>query len=274
MASVPAPQAPTPCPVCDGTGWKTVPVPGKANRVTRCGCWIDSRIGRLLKAAEIPSRYQNCTLEDFDTNFPEATHSLRVALKVATEVVRDYPFETLGLLLTGRIGVGKTHLAVGILKDLILKKGAQGLFCDYRQLLKRIQNSYNPQIHVTELEILQPVFDAEVLLLDELGAVKPTEWAWDTVSFILNSRYNDKKATIITTNFEDLPSHNAQMEAEQKPQRKSHEQARAEAAAREETLGDRITDRMWSRLHEMCRVIHLDGMDFRTLSSPHNYRRR
>ena len=55
----------------------------------------------------------------------------------------------------------------------------------------------------TEIEILRPVFEAEVLVLDELGASKPTEWVWDTVAHILNTRYNDKRTTIITTNYHD-----------------------------------------------------------------------
>ena len=103
----------------------------------------------------------------------------------------------------GSVGVGKTHLSVGIIKDLIREKGIHCLFCDYRELLKSIQNSYNPQVQATEMEILQPVFDAEVLVLDELGAVRSTEWVFDTVNYVLNSRYNDNKTTIITTNFPD-----------------------------------------------------------------------
>src|SRR4030081_2564961 len=111
-----------------------------------------------------------------------------------------------GLLLIGGIGVGKTHLAVGIIKELVLSKGIACLFYDYRELLKQIQNSYNDSVKATELQVLRPVFEAEVLLLDELGAVKPSEWVWDTVSLILNTRYNDNRTTIITTNFADEPA--------------------------------------------------------------------
>ena len=75
-----------------------------------------------------------------------------------------------GLLFTGSIGVGKTHLAVGVLRRLVQERGVRGLFCDYRELLKSIQNSYNPQVQTTELELLKPVFAAEVLVLDDLGA--------------------------------------------------------------------------------------------------------
>ena len=117
---------------------------------------------------------------------------------------RSIPLDSTGLLLIGDIGVGKTHLAVGIIKELILSKGIACLFYDYRELLKQIQNSYNDSVKATELDVLRPVFETEVLVLDELGAVKPTEWVWDTVSLILNTRYNDKRTTIITTNFPDL----------------------------------------------------------------------
>jgi len=143
--------------------------------------------------------------------------------------------------------VGKTHLAVGITKEL-LSKGIGCLFCDYRDLLKQIQNSYNDSVKTTELEVLRPVLETEVLVLDELGAVKPTEWVWDTVSLILNTRYNDNRTTIITTNFDNKPAGAL---------------AGPRGAAREETLGDRIGERMRSRLNEMCRIIKMDGEDFR-----------
>jgi len=126
----------------------------------------------------------------------------------------------------------------------------RGYFCDYRELLKSIQNSYNPQVQTTELDLLKPVFNAEVLVLDDLGAQKPNEWVWDTVALILNSRYNDKLTTIITTNYPDLPAGGGS-------------RTEAERAAREPTLGDRIGDRMRSRLAEMCVRIEMTGEDFR-----------
>jgi DNA replication protein DnaC len=162
------------------------------------------------------------------------------------------PRDGTGLLIIGKIGTGKTHLAVGIIKELILNKGISCLFYDYRELLKEIQNSYNASVQTSELDVLRPVFETDVLVLDELGAVKPTEWVWDTVSLILNTRYNDNRTTIITTNFDDQPAAGA-----------STSLSPARSAARAETLGDRIGERMRSRLNEMCRVITLDGIDFR-----------
>ena len=259
MASVPAAPSTAECPVCGGTGWKSVEVSGKASRVTRCECRVDARAARLLKSARIPSRYEHCTLADFDTDFPGAHRSLAAARLAAGRFVEEYPTQKSGLLFIGPIGTGKTHLAVGIIQELIRTKGISCLFSDYRELLKEIIDSYNPSVQATELEILRPVVEIEVLVLDELGSVKPTQWVWDTVSYVLNCRYNENRTTIITTNFLNL-----EPGALQGAQKNFSQAELARAAARDETLGDRITERMRSRLHEMCRIIQLNGIDFRT----------
>jgi DNA replication protein DnaC len=125
--------------------------------------------------------------------------------------------------------------------------------------LLKIIDSYNPTVETTELEVLRPIIETQVLVLDELGAVKTTQWVWETVSYIINSRYNAKRTTIITTNFPNLPA--GYLEG---PQKGFSNTERAKAAARNETLGDRITERMRSRLNEMCLEVSLEGIDFRT----------
>jgi DNA replication protein DnaC len=196
-----------------------------------------------LRRADIPARYEHCSLDNFDSAYPGADPSLAAAHILARGFATNYPLEPRGLLLGGSIGTGKTHLAVGALKAVVADRGAQGLFCDYRELLRMIQNSYNPQVSTTELEILNPVMNAEVLVLDDLGAIRPTEWVWDTVSVVLNSRYNNNRTTIITTNYPAL--------------------APGAGGQREETLGDRIGERMRSRLIEMCTQVEIAGEDFR-----------
>jgi len=243
------------CPLCEGSGWKSIP--GPEHRVTRCDCQLRARADALLASAHIPKRYEHCELSSFTTDFPGADPKIALAHIAASRFVEEFdPRDGTGLLLVGGIGTGKTHLAVGILKELVATRGSHCHFCDYRELLKQIQNSYNDSVQATELEVLRPVFDAEVLVLDELGAVKPSEWVWDTVSLILNTRYNDKRATIITTNFPDEPA--AGINGSEAPR-----QTAAFAATRRETLGDRIGERMRSRLHEMCRIVRIDGPDFR-----------
>lgn len=217
-----------------------------------CECQEMEREQRRIAATHIPERYRQYTLDGYETAFRGAHPSLGQAHLTARRFVDAYPVDTAGkgLLFTGSIGVGKTHLAVGVLRRLVQERGVKGLFCDYRELLKSIQNSYNTQVQTTELELLKPVFAAEVLVLDDLGAQKPNEWVWDTVALILNSRYNDKLTTIITTNYADLAAGGGGL-------------SDAERAGREPTLGDRIGDRMRSRLAEMCVRVEMTGEDFR-----------
>lgn len=245
------------CPICEGSGHHIVTDPSGNRFAQTCTCRVQRRATRMLGHAHIPRRYEHCSLDEYVTNFASAHSTLKAAHLNARKFVEGYPVDTggRGLLLVGGIGLGKTHLAVGILQALVSERGATGLFVDYRDLLKQVQNSYNRQAAATELEILQPVFDAEVLVLDELGASKPTDWVWDTVAHILNTRYNDCRTTIITTNYPNLPplGTDANSSASANPQR----------SMREETLGDRIGERMRSRLQEMCVVVEMQGQDFR-----------
>jgi DNA replication protein DnaC len=243
------------CPICDGVGLVRV-VDDAGNWVSRpCECQEMEREQRRMAAARIPERYRHCSLDTFETAFNGANPSLSHALWNARKFAETYPVDTAGngLLFVGSAGLGKTHLAVGVLKRLVQERGVKGLFCDYRELLKRIQNSYNPQVQTTEIELLKPVFAAEVLVLDDLGAQKPNEWVWDTVALILNTRYNDKLSTIITTNYLDLPA-GAGFKTDKEG---------AKPARSEDTLGDRIGDRMRSRLAEMCVRVEMVGEDFR-----------
>jgi len=258
------------CPLCQGTGWKTLSdgssVPkdkdknnNKDRRVTRCDCQLRARGQTLLAAARIPKRYEHCELSNFEFEGPHLR--LAPARMAACRFVEEYPVNKTGLLLVGNAGRGKTHLAVGIAKALIREKGVECLFYDYAELLKQIQDSYNPAVQTTELDLLRPLFKAEVLVLDDLGSVRPTEWRWDTVRLILNTRYNDSLTTIITTNFADEPAAGVD---DPDATRASVSFAAARAAARDDTLGDRIGERMRSRLHEMCRIVRLEGEnDFR-----------
>jgi DNA replication protein DnaC len=247
------------CPTCGGTGWKQVGTNATSERrVTRCDCRILARGKSLLASARIPKRYEHCELANYDTDFPDANPSLAKAHFVALEFAQKCdPQGDRGLLIIGTIGTGKTHLAVGIIKELMLR-GIPCLFHGFSELLKEIQTSYDPSTEHTEFDVLRPVFETDVLVIDELGAIKNrSEWVWDTLSLILNTRYNENRTTIFTSNFPNLP-----------PRKdpgfvSSRSREAAEYAAGRETLGDRIGERMRSRLHEMCRIISLDGADFR-----------
>lgn len=219
------------CEECFGTGTKVDPVKG----ALPCPCRRLERFKKVLAAARIPRRYEKCSFANF---ISEPGSSQDNALLHAHKLANEYPAVERGLLLMGPAGVGKTHLAVSIIKDLI-EKGFAGLFYEFGSLLKEIQDSYNPISKTSQLKVLAPVYQADVLVLDELGATVPTDWVRDTMYQIINKRYNDSKLTIFTTNYLDSRSE------------------------KEQILEDRISTRLRSRLYEMCTKVVIDGDDYR-----------
>jgi DNA replication protein DnaC len=129
------------------------------------------------------------------------------------------------------------------------------MFCDYRELLKEIQASYNPASESTEMGVLEPIRTAEILVLDDLGASKPSAWVLDIIGLVLNARYNEKRMTILTTNYlDETPT------PEPMPRLPGGQRV---AVVKEDTLADRIGARMRSRLYEMCRDLLILAPDFR-----------
>ena len=229
------------CPVCTGTGWERI----EDGSMRHCRCLDGGRIERLTADARIPKRYEHCDLDSYLPNDPSQK-------KAKADVVRfleKYPLIDMGLLFLGPCGVGKTHLAVAILKRVIAEKGDSCLFYDFRDLLREIQLSWDSVSQVSEWEILRPVLEARVLVLDELGSNKPTDWVRDTMAHIINCRYNDRRITIFTSNYLDTPMRSG-----------------------EETLTDRIGIRLRSRLYEMCKLIDIRGKDFRREIKQADYR--
>ncbi len=152
--------------------------------------------------ARIPPRYARCDLSNFVT-YPN--EKLQLTLTRARKFAETFPAVTKGLCLIGPPGIGKTHIAVGVLRQSIQRTGVRGLFYDVRELLKMIRSTYNPVVRTAEMDILRPVMDAELLVLDDLGAEKPSEWVEETMNLIVNTRYNERRPTIFTTNYEDTP---------------------------------------------------------------------
>ncbi len=227
------PDAPEPCSFCFGSGMEVVA--GKGAR--RCRCRTGERRAKLFEAAHIPPRYGRCSLANYQVAPGNGTQLQ--AFNYAFKLVDEYPAVDRGLLLMGPVGTGKTHLSAAILRGLI-EKGIPCLFYEFGALLKEIQNSYNAVSQTSELKVLAPVYETEVLVLDELGAVKPTDWVRDTMMQIIGKRYNDRRLTIFTTNYLDTRRSPA-----------------------EETLEDRIGVRLRSRLYEMCKTVAVEGEDYR-----------
>jgi DNA replication protein DnaC len=275
------------CPDCQGSGWKVVertaqgaqPVatdrPGSLSQgepklvwAIPCDCTKTDQPDRALARARIPERYRHCDFDNFETDneienvardqLQIWNRSLAQAKLIVQRFAQEFPFPSgseNGLLLMGSCGAGKTHLAVSALKQIVLR-GHNGLFYDYRELLKEIQDSYNAESQSTEMSVLEPVLKAELLVLDDVGSSKPSFWALETVGHVLNTRYNEKRVTLLTTNYLDADSAGAAAVS-------SPRVAGMRTPTIDDSLTERVGKRIRSRLYEMCRTVEISAPDYR-----------
>ncbi len=225
-----------PCPTCDDTRWKIVERDG-VRRAVRCECWREAATVRALEDARSPRRYQHC---DFDNFVTYQNEKLQNAVARACRFAELFPVVEKGLFLIGPPGIGKSHLAVAVLKRVITTRGARGLFYDVRDLLKVIRSTYDPVVRTTEFEVLRPVMQADLLVLDDIGAEKTSEWVEETLNLIVNTRYSERRLTIFTSNYEEK-----------------------EDRTDPDSLLGRVGFRMHSRLYEMCEFLEYDSADYR-----------
>jgi DNA replication protein DnaC len=238
------------CAICGGSGWKIVEREGISG-AEKCECVNAGRAGRLEERANIPPLYAKASHENFVAS--DSRESLRQAVNDVRVYINGYPFQVdkPGLLLAGPPGSGKTHLAVAALRGL-MAKGFEGVFFDFQSLLNRIRSGYDQGSGTMDREAYKAALDAQILLLDDLGAHRITDWVEDTVTSIVTHRCNNRKATIVTTNLD-----------EREPSVRYHSPTE-EAVHGKYSLLERIGRRAWSRLFEMCKVIRMpDVEDYR-----------
>lgn len=240
------------CEKCNGSGLIENHLPAGGFSSCPCECQGQKRCEVLEVWASFPSAYRDASIENFKT----AKHVQR-AIMTAGRYIEEYASygrrqnaPGSGLLLSGSVGTGKTHLAIAIGREVIRRYQARVRFVDARELLQRLRQSYDAGSQEREVQILGPIIASDLVILDELGAVKPTDWSFETTELLIGRLYNSCTQIIVTTNFPNAGPGAANSSG-------------YERAARAETLGDRIGGRMWSRLQQMCVCLDMTGPDYR-----------
>jgi len=245
------------CPKCGGTGF-TIVERANVSAAEPCDCRFRERAGHAEERAQIPPLYQNASIDPKAGNFvvpgsenPIARRELNNVLLSVRSFVRD--FQTVkppGLLLIGETGTGKTHIAVAALREIMQRYGRDGLFCNYQTLLNNIKAGYDTASNSSNREAYRNTLEADVLLLDDLGAHRVSDWVEDTVNSIVTYRCDNRKPLIATTNMPDPDARGAPVEGTEPRAERGRPELRR-------TLAEQIGARARSRLFEMCTVIRM-----------------
>ena len=231
------------CKKCRGTGWIVQEADGIEGVTTCPECRQPQRAARLLKRAGIPPRYFGKSLDSYH---PLDGKTQQEAARKAVDYIDAYPDVSRGLLFVGTCGVGKTHLSVAILRSLIEEQLISGRFVDETELLRRLHYSYGPDSRDTEQQLLKPLMDADLLVWDDLGSSRGTDWARETIGMVLNYRYTYSRLTILSTN-------------------RALDGGQTSRGSSQRKLSEQIGTRLYSRIMEMCEVVGIRGPDFRSV---------
>ncbi|MCB9764811.1 MAG: ATP-binding protein [Alphaproteobacteria bacterium] len=235
-----------PCALCHGTGLRVVVVDG-VERAGRCRCQMLPDRVELFNRAGLPARHAGSSF----TTFQRRLAGVMPGFQGAYAWVDGYTRGQLnkGLVLYGEVGRGKTHLLVSVVRELIFRHGVPTRFVEFTHLLSDLKEGY--ERGRSESALLSPLVQVEVLAIDELGKGRNTDWELAVLDELISRRYNAMRTTLATTNYA--------------PGRSTGVREQNLSMPTPQTLADRVGDRVYSRLREMCVFVPVAGEDFRML---------
>jgi len=226
------------CEICQGTGWVIAASQGR-EVARRCSCQKNGRDRQRLDQANIPPRFATCRLKGYIPN--KNNRSQSKAKEIAEKFVADYPVMAVGLLFQGPTGTGKTRLLCSIGNQLLMEKGVEVYYIDWNDLGRELKSGedHSSRDFSNIGQLITRLAGVELLLFDELGASRPSPWVDDNIYYLINRRYNENRITLFAANYFD------------------------KKVGAEETLAERVGQRIRSRLHEMAQSVEIQGIDFR-----------
>ena len=169
-----------------------------------CGAARKLKYSRTLQFANIPESFKDNNLSNFKTDVYDNIHWAEQLLNVAKMYVKEY-FTTyrkqgLGMYIwSSTKGSGKTRYAVSIANEL-MKVGVVVKFATASDILSNIRSTWNEKAEASEEEVINRLSDVDVLIIDDFGVTKQKEYVDERFFQIINKRYVQKKATIVTSN--------------------------------------------------------------------------
>ncbi len=242
------------CPTCDGRGGAIELDEHNYEVFTPCGCRRALARAELFDRAQIGCRFANADFASYKAKNPGQMR----ALEQVQDFVLMHGSVKRGLLLWGPVGTGKTHLILALFRELTLKKGVPCRFVDFGNLLQDLRRSFRGK--AGDPDVMLPLVEAELLLVDELGKGRVTEWELTVLDDLISRRYNAGKITLFTSNFDPRPD-------SERPA--SNVNPAYDGRARQATgaglgpLVERVHERIYSRLCEMCVFVEVPGADHR-----------
>jgi DNA replication protein DnaC len=245
------------CPACQNQGHILV-TDEEGNAYARaCDCrFLDQRIARFNEA-RIPARFARTSLDDYKERDPTQKKAKYAFLQYRD----DYTAGQRGLLVWGKPGVGKTHLVCSLMSYLTLERGISCRYVEFMQLIFDLKKDFAEGRW--ESSTLSPLLSVEVLLIDELGKGRNSEWEIAVLDELVSSRYNSGKTLLATSNY--LPRATPGVAAP----------VTMEGGMRiPGTLDERLGDRIFSRLTEMCQFMEVTGDDYRAREADSSSRKK